>query len=186
MSALITKILTWLNSLVSTVTNQFSGDLSLDFLAVIFFLVVMLLIAFSLGRNRIVVAIISTYLAAFIYLILPWSNQIRAWLSLEQVFWVNLGIFALAWLICYSVLVSSVLRSRASLGDSSVLIVLLLSIVETGFLFSIAIALLKVGELLALSPVLLKYFGATGAAFAWMLLPLVVFLFLKRRRSAVS
>ena len=117
MSALITKILTWLNALVSAVTNQFSGDLSLDFLAVIFFLVVMLLIAFSLGRNRIVVAIISTYLAAFIYLILPWSDQIRAWLSLEQVFWVNLGIFAAAWLICYSVLVSSVLRSRASLGD---------------------------------------------------------------------
>lgn len=156
----------------------------------IFLMVVILLIAFGIGKTRMLLAILSTYVAFLIALSFPFYTYLKAVSSLGAwPFWPQLTVFWIGFFLAFFILNKSTLKSKMSLRGSSPLLILWLSIVETGFLVSV---MLSYGQPeipnFQLSPLLTSYFGTSTSRFVWALLPLVSIFFVKpsRRSSPVS
>ena len=158
-------------------------------LVILFFVVVVFLIAFSLGKTKILLAVISTYISLFLLAIFPFIFQVEkffgGWFGLSAVFWTRLSVFILFFAISLAILNKSTLKPRMSMQESSPFSILFLSILESGFLVSALMAFLDSASQskLGLSPWLLAYFGTQKAEFVWAVLPLLALVFLKRRKA---
>lgn len=157
-------------------------------LLTLFFVVVVFLIAFSLGKTKILLAIVSTYIALFLLAIFPFVFQIEKyfddWAGLSAVFWARLSVFVLFFIISLAILNKSILKSRMSMQESSPFAILFLSILESGFLLSAILSFLdSVSQSkLNLSSLVLDYFGTLNARFIWAVLPLLAMVFLRRKK----
>lgn len=158
-----------------------SGLGSSDFLLGIFLAVAVLVIAFGSGKTRILLAILASYLAAFLALVFPFSNDlakiIQSYLKLRGMFWGQLAVFVVAFAVAFWLLNRSVLKPRLSLKESSPFVILILSILETGFLASLLVSYWqKDPTVFKISPWLTAYFSGKIAQFVWAVLPLFSFL----------
>ncbi len=163
-------------------------------MTVLFFVVVVFLVAFSLGKTRILLAVLSVYIAGFLEFIFPFNSKIQPffvksdWLGLAPAFWLNLSVFLIIFLISLAILNRSILKPKMSLQESSPFTILFLSILVSGFLTSLIFSYLlaslpaKSNFLATLSPWLLKYFATKNAQFVWAVLPLLAMMFLRRKR----
>ncbi len=157
-------------------------------LAVLFFVVVVFLIAFSLGKTRILLAILSTYIALFLLVIFPFVFQVEKffgnWTGLPAVFWTRSAVFVLFFIISLAVLNGSILKPRMSIQESSPFTILFLSILEAGFLVSSILSFWDSASHSAfkISPLLLQYFGTENTQFIWAVLPLLAMIFLRRKK----
>ena len=157
-------------------------------LAGLFLVVVIFLLAFSLGKTKILLAIVSTYVALLLLIIFPFVFQIEkffgGWFGLPAVFWTRLSVFILFFAVSLAILNKSILKPRMSMQESSPFAILFLSILESGFLISALLSFLdSVSQTkLGLSPWLLAYFGTQNSQFIWAVLPLLALVFLRRKK----
>jgi len=158
-------------------------------LAGLFLVVVIFLLAFSLGKTKILLAIVSTYIALFLLYIFPFVFQIEklfgGWFGLSAVFWVRLSVFIVFFALSLAILNKSILKPRMSMQESSPFSILFLSILESGFLVSALMTFLDSASQskLSFSPWLLTYFGTQNAQFIWAVLPLLALVFLRRKKT---
>src|SRR3989344_3299087 len=161
MNEFFTKVFLELNDFSKNLMGGFNLEkFNMDILVALFLLVVIFLVAFSLGKTKILLAIVSTYVALFLLAIFPFVFQIEkffdGWFGLSAVFWVRLSVF-----------------------------VLFLSILESGFLVSAILGFLDSASQskLGLSSLVLTYFGTPKALFIWAVLPLLALVFLRRKKA---
>ncbi|MDO8494930.1 MAG: hypothetical protein Q7S32_00180 [bacterium] len=159
------------------------GSLSADMLVGIFLAVVILLVAFGIGKTRMLLAIISTYVAYLVAEFFPFYSAVSKIAKAPGVFWTHLAIFAIAFALAFFILNKSVLKSKMSLRESPPLMILWLSIVETGLLVSLILSYWRPGlDKINFSPLLINYFSGDVARFVWVLLPLLSMLLIKHSR----
>lgn len=192
MSEFLTKTLLTFSDWAKGLTGLgFSkADFNADYLVGIFLMVVILLIAFGVGKTRMLLAILSTYIAFLVTLFFPFYSVIKAKAGfIPEVFWPQVAVFFVIFFMAFYVLNKSVLRSKISLKESSPMIILWLSMVETGFLVSIFFSYgVPEWPAFKISPWLTTYFATGLAHFVWSVLPLLSILFVKpgRRSSSIS
>lgn len=191
MSEFLTKTLLTLSDWAKILTGLgFSkADFNADYLVGIFLMVVVLLIAFGIGKTRMLLAILSTYMAFLVTLFFPFYAVIKTKVAfVPEVFWPQTAVFLVVFMLAFFILNKSVLRSKMSLKESSPMIILWLSIVETGFLASIIFSYgVPEWPAFQMSPWLSTYFGTGPSRFVWSVLPLLSIFFVKPgRRSASS
>jgi len=190
MNEFFTKVFLELNDFSKNLMGGFNLEkFNMDILVALFLLVVIFLVAFSLGKTKILLAIVSTYVALFLLAIFPFVFQIEkffdGWFGLSAVFWVRLSVFVLLFILSLAILNKSILKPRMSMQESSPFSILFLSILESGFLVSAILGFLDSASQskLGLSSLVLTYFGTPKALFIWAVLPLLALVFLRRKKA---
>lgn len=160
---------------------------SWQFIMLIGFLVGVCLYGWSVGRNRLFAALLSTYLSYTIVKAIPWQG-INKFISVKpgalpsyEIFFFIAIFLALLFLLPRSSIGSSLRLHKRIKGQWYE--VLIFSILQVGLLICLILSFLPSKVILDLTPILRQYFMGEEIKFIWIFLP-IVFLMLLGRRSA--
>lgn len=157
------------------------SGLRYDWLIIFFFVFAILLVAFSLGRSRMLLALLSLYVAAFLEPHFVYFDKLRETIKNVPNHWLHVGLFLLIYAIVFGVINRSVLKHRLILAESSIFAVVLIAIVEMGFLAAILFSYFPPELLERVPPKLIPYFATKTAQFWWAIVPILVLLFSKKK-----
>jgi len=155
-----------------------------DLFIVIFFIVAALLYGLSLGRNRILVILISVYMALALVNAFPFSESLLAELKLGDSFVLKVTLFASIILVLFFLLSRSALSSAlvSRRGDGSWFQVIIFSFLHVGLLISLVLSFVPKDFLENLSPLTRRIFATDTARFLWLLLPIIAMCLIMGRR----
>lgn len=156
----------------------------------LFFLLVIFLVALSFGKTRIALALVATYLSAFLESIFWYQPNLEklfdSFLSLPSGFWSRLLVFILFFIISFLILNRSILKPKMSLQESPPFTILFLSIVLGVFWLSILTSYLPGGGFAGAGWPAKSYLTMPNIKFIIAALPLAGLLFVKRKRSLLE
>lgn len=158
-----------------------------DIFIILVFLIAVLIYGFFLGRNRMIVLLVSTYFSFSIVQVIPWQKLSDiAWLGIEKTpsirIFVFLGFILLFFFLIPRSVLSSALRLRKR-GEASWIQLFLLSIVQIGLLAMIIFSFLPKEAIEALAPFIQKIFIGSDAQFVWITLPILVVILMRRKKK---
>lgn len=195
MNHLLSEALLKLSDLAKIFNGWFQWpDMSFDWnrniIFGLFFGVAILIIAFGLGKSRMAAVVISTYTAAFVETVFPFRAAVHDILKqltgLNDVFWARGLVFLVVLALALAIINRSVLKPRLIFRRASVLAMIILSLIETGFLINVFISYGALESTGFKMPFFLAgYFGNANADFFWAVMPLLSFLLLKHKRGLV-
>jgi len=159
-----------------------------DILMIIGFLVGIFLYGSFLGRNRIILLILSTYFAWIICQVLPWSKFLR-WSALglpatpspSLKIFVFLGLILFFCLIIPRSVLSSALRIRSA-ADATWWQVFILSILQLGLLITLIFWFLPSEVIVNFAPLIKRIFIGPDAQFVWLTLPILGITLMRKRK----
>ena len=144
-----------------------------DLFIVLFFLVTVFLYGLSLGRDRIIVILVSIYMALADVSNAPILSKLDATVNLGQFFAFRvttfLGIFVLLFFLLSR---SALLKTFGSLAAGSWWQVLVFSIFHVGLLVSITLSFLPPDAVAHLAPVTRQIFASDSGRFFWIVAPI--------------
>lgn len=183
---IMSRILIYLTDF-SGFIKKFTGDVGssgvhYDWLIIFFFCFVILVISLASGRSKMLLALLALYAAIFLERHFIYFNKIRELFKNLPEYWIHLGLFLLFYAIIIVIFSRSYLRGRLTLAESSIAIVILVAIVEMGFLATILISYFPAEWLGKVPPKFLPYFGTEKAQFWWATVPILVLLFSKKKK----
>lgn len=187
MSQILSQILLYLTDF-GKFMQKVAGDFeavgnSSGWLVILFFIFVVFLVGFTLGRTRMLLALISIYTAAFIENHFIYFDAIRGYFKSAPEYWVHIGLFLILYVIIFNIFNRSILKHRLAVKEASVLAISLEAVLIVGLLASIVVAYLPADQLKFLPANLLKYFTTKNAQFFWAAAPVALALFLRGRRE---
>ena len=192
MNEFISQILLYLTDF-SKFIQQFTGGFSLpqlhyDWLIIFFFVFVIILVAVSLGRTRMLLALLSLYIAGFLESRFIWLDNLRGLAIFQNKpdFWIHIGLFFVIYFLAFAILNRSILKPRLSLAEVSVFSLFGVTVFEMGFLATVILNYFPPELLERVPPRLVTYFGTKTAQFIWAALPLLILLALKNRKPKPS
>lgn len=140
-----------------------------------------LLWGLSLGRTRALVSLLSIYIAYVLITIFPYLAYVNDALNLNyDISFIRIGLFFAVYIIVFAILNGSVVKARLTMGESSLIIVGLISMLQLGLLISIIINNLSAVILRQAPEYILPFFYGQQVLFIWFLLPMVSLLFIKK------
>src|SRR3989338_176741 len=157
------------------------GILLIAFLVFSFFI-----IGLSLGRSRLMIGMISVYVAYFLSGFFPFYSQIDIFLKQVQNYQVKIGFFLFFYILTLLFLGRSLARARFSLNEIPFFTILFLSIIHGGFMASVLINFLPPEIIEKISPAISNYFISKESQFAWAILPVLSFLFLGKKKNQTT
>lgn len=162
-----------------------------DALTAIFLVVAVLLVAFGVGKTRMMLAILSTYVAAFLQTVFPFFSSLAkldTWKIGGTGFLPKTVVFAMGFALALFILNRSVLKTKMSSQEVSPLVLLWLSMTEVGFMLSLLFSYGHPENIVPSSWFILigKYFSSAGANLFWAVLPLLSLFLLKAKRRPAT
>ncbi len=185
-NALISEVLGRLADFAQYVQKFFGGangfpKLNYSWLVVLFFVFVVFLVGLNLGKSRLLLSLVSLYIAAFLEPHFVYFDKLRELLKGRPEFWLHIGLFLTFFIISLLILNRSVLKHSLTLRETSFLPIILAAILEIGFLASLLMAYLP-REIAGSWPAgIVNLFNTKNARFWWALAPLILLLFMKRK-----
>ncbi|MEY4744372.1 MAG: hypothetical protein RL272_317 [Candidatus Parcubacteria bacterium] len=144
-----------------------------DLYIVLFFLVTVFLYGMSLGRDRIIVILVSIYMALAVVSNAPILGKLDASINLGQFFAFRvttfLGIFVLLFFLLSR---SALLKTFGSLAAGKWWQVLLFSVFHVGLLVSITLSFLPPDAIGHLAPATQRIFASDMGRFFWIVAPI--------------
>jgi len=158
---------------------------SWDLFIFIFFIVGALLYGFSLGRDRILVILISIYMALAVVSNAPLINQFNLALHLSENVILHISIFLSAFVILFFLLSRSALIK--TIGDNNApgkwWQVIVFSILQVGLLISITMSFLPAEFLANFSQTTRSIFISDFGKTAWLILPIAIMALAPKSKS---
>ncbi|MDD5251509.1 MAG: hypothetical protein PHT12_02645 [Patescibacteria group bacterium] len=149
-----------------------------DLFIVLFFIVTVFLYGMSLGRDRIVVILVSIYMALAVVSNAPYIGSLRN--GGEQYAAFRIAIFVGIFITLFFLLSrSALLRNIGNLANGSWFQVLAFSIMHVGLLVSITLSLLPPEALGSLAPATRTIFVSDNGRFFWIVAPIISMAMLK-------
>lgn len=149
---------------------------SWDLFILLFFIVGALLYGFSLGRDRIIVILVSIYMALAVVGNAPILRQLNLAFHLNDTTVLRISFFFGVFVILFFLLSRSALLK--TIGENSVAgawwQVILFSILQVGLLISITLTLLPAEVLNNFSYTTQRIFTSDWGRSAWLILPIIV------------
>ena len=160
-----------------------------DIFIILVSLIAIFIYSFVLGKNRMILILLSSYFSLTIMKFLPWDRLASiSWLGIGQSPAPSLKILIFLALILFffifiprSVL-SSALRIRKR-GDASWIQLSILGILQVGLFVSILLSFLPEEATAEFTPVIDKIFLGQGAQFIWIALPLFAITLMKKQKK---
>ena len=160
-----------------------------DIFIVLIFLIAVMVYGLFVGRNRMVVILISSYFSFLIVQNIPWWKLSSfGWLGIEQSPSSSLRIilFLSIILLFYFLMPRSILTSVFRLkkrGIASWWQLFLLSIVQVGLLAMVILSFLSDDAILNLGSIIKKIFIGPEAQFVWITLPILTMVLMRKKKS---
>ncbi len=152
-----------------------------EILFIILGIVFILIWGLSLGRTRALVSLLAIYIAYVIETLFPYLSYINDGLNLNyDISFIRIGLFFAAYIIVFAILNGSVVKVRLTMGESSLMIVGLISMLQLGLLISIIINNLSAAILRQAPEFILPFFYGQQVLFVWFLIPIASLLFIKK------
>lgn len=150
------------------------------FLALAFIFLAVFFYGMRAGRGRAVLLLLGLYFAMVLTDLFPYEENLLANFQTEP-FYLRAGLFVLAILVSFNVLIRSPLRSFAVQERRSPLFhILLLSILVLGIFVSYLTTILPEGYLAEMDHPVFKYFKTENAQFWWSLAGLLGLAFIRK------
>jgi len=152
-----------------------------DLFIILFFLIAGFLYGLSLGRDRIIVILVSIYMALAVVNTAPYIGTVASEIGLSQLFVLRISAFLGVFIVLFFLLARSALLQTFVTSDShgSWWQVLLFSFLHVGLLIAITLSFLPKEASLNLAPVTRRLFVTDTARFVWILLPIVAMILIK-------
>ena len=177
-------------TIYSFLSNFYIGAASgWDIFIGIIFLITVLVYGLFLGRNRMIVLLISSYFSFLIIQNIPWWKLSSiSWLGLEQSPSSSLKtiLFLGVILLFYFLIPRSVLTSTFRLrkrGLASWWQLLLLAVVQVGLLVMVIISFSPQESISNLGSLIRKTFIGPEAQFVWITLPILVLVLMRKKKG---
>ncbi len=164
--------------------NQPSWDLFI----VLFFVVSAFVYGVSLGRDRMVIILISMYMSLGVVTYAPFLMQDHkinlgvAGAGGDQFFILKAGVFLGLFLLLFFFVSRSALSHIIGMGHhaSSLFQALLFSVLQVGMLVTLVLSFLPETAVAHLAPVTRQIFTSPNARFAWIVAPIIAMLLVKK------
>jgi hypothetical protein len=147
---------------------------SWDLFIVIFFLVTVFLYGMSLGRDRVIVILVSIYMALAVVSKLPLISSVVNNAKFGQFFALKvttfLGIFVLLFFMMSR---SALQKTFGNLGAGKWWQIMLFSTFHVGLLVSITLSFLPPEAVASLAPLTRQVFASEGGQFFWIIAPII-------------
>lgn len=161
-----------------------------DLFIILIFLIAVLVYGFFLGRNRMIILLLSSYFSLAIVQVFPWIKlSSLSWLgtgtepSSSLKILIFLGIILLLYFLIPRSILSSTLRIKKR-GEASWLRLFILSIAQVGLLAMIILSFLSIQVISDLGYWIKKIFIGPEAQFVWITLPIIVMILMRRKKKA--
>ena len=160
-----------------------------DIFIILVFLIAVLIYGLFLGRNRMIVLLISSYFSFLIIQNIPWWKlSSLGWLGIEQDPSSSLKIilFLGVILLLYFLIPRSILTSTFRLkkrGLASWWQLLILATVQVSFLSMVILSFLPQEALSNLGSIIKKIFIGPEAQFVWIILPILIIVLMRRKKD---
>ena len=160
-----------------------------DLFIILIFLIAVFVYGFFLGRNRMIILLLSSYFSLTIVQAIPWERlSSLGWLGISQgpssslKIIIFLGIVILFYFLVPRSVLSSTLRIKKR-GDASWIQILVLSIAQVGLLAMVILSFLPETNIDVLDSSVKKIFVGPEAQFVWLVLPVLAMVLIKRRKN---
>lgn len=170
----------------STQANNFVASIdwskpSWDLFIILFFIVAGFLYGLSLGRDRIIVILISVYMALAVVNSAPFIGNFQADIGIDQFFAFRISTFVVVFIVLFFLMSRSALLSTIASSDKSGAWwqVLLFSFLHVGLLISITLSFLPPAAATHLAPLTQKIFVQDIGRFIWIVAPIVAMILIK-------
>ena len=148
----------------------------------LFFVISVLIYSFTLGRDRIVAILISTYLSLAVATNLPYADKLNELISRTGGFAFQTAAFLAAFILLFVFLSSSsLIQSLSNLGGSFWQVILF-SLLQVGLLTSVILSFLPPAALDQLSFFTKIVFLSELGRFCWVVLPILALVFVRGRQ----
>ncbi|MFA5021533.1 MAG: hypothetical protein WC508_00415 [Patescibacteria group bacterium] len=154
-----------------------------DLIILLFLIISVLIYSFTLGRDRIVAILISTYLALAVTTNLPFMDKLAAWLNQTHIFGYQISAFLIVFAVLFLMLSRSTLTQMISNLSGSWWQVIILSLLQVGLLISIILSFLPPSVSNSLSDFTKIIFTSELGKFCWIVLPILALVFFQRRAN---
>lgn len=153
-----------------------------DLFMILFFVTATFLYGLTLGRARVVVQIVASYMTVALLASAPFLGKLEARTPLNHTLF-YLAAFLAVFLILFLLLSRSAFHQHLSEGRGAWWDVLILSVVQIGFLASIILSSMSGWALGHLSPVTRTVFTSGPAPFIWTVLPIGALVIIRGRHE---
>lgn len=145
-------------------------------------LIFLLLYGLSLGRTRALISLLGIYIAYAIMSVFPYLDRLHDLVRVSpELYITRVGLFLFVYVVVFSILNRSLVKSRLTLKEASFFSVSVISILQLGLLITIItniipLSALKIpGNLSGLT----EYFSTNEALFYWFLVPILIVSFMR-------
>ena len=154
---------------------------SWDLFIILFFVVAGFLYGLSLGRDRIIVILISVYMALAVVNSAPFIGNFQADIGIDQFFAFRISTFVVVFIVLFFLMSRSALLSTIASSDTrgAWWQVLLFSFLHVGLLISITLSFLPPTASTHLAPLTQKIFVQDIGRFVWIVAPIAAMILIK-------
>ena len=180
---LATNVVAVGGDIANAITSVNWAQPSWDLFIIIFFIVIVFFYGMMLGRDRIIIILVSIYMALAVVSNAPFIGELRldsggGFLVFRVMAFV--GIFVLLFFLLSR---SAVMKSFAHMGSGNWWQVLLFSIFHVGLLVSVTLTLLPPEATDHLAPMTRQVFASDTGRFLWIVAPILGIVMLKSGSS---
>lgn len=154
---------------------------SWDLFIILFFIVAALLYGLSLGRDRVIVILISVYMALAVVNSAPGIGTFTADVGLNQFFVFRVSTFVVVFIVLFFLMSRSALLATIASADNhgSWWQVLLFSFLHVGLLISITLSFLPPSASEHLAPMTQRIFVHETSRFLWIVVPIAAMMLIR-------
>ena len=153
-----------------------------DLFVILFFVVATFLYGITLGRARVVVQIVSSYMTMALLAAAPFLSQVQNKTPLSHAVFYLISFLVVFSLLC-ALLSKSAFHRHLAEGKGSWGDVLVLSVVQIGLLTSIALSSLSAQTIGMFSPITRTIFTGQPASFVWVVLPILALVVIRGKKA---
>jgi len=153
-----------------------------DIFIILFFIIATFLYGLTLGRARVVVQIVSSYMTMAVLSAAPFLDKIEARTPLNHTVFYLIAFMAV-FVLLFLLLSKSAFHQHLSEGRGAWTDVLVLSIVQIGFLTSIVLSSMSGFALGHVSGITQIVFAKQPAPFIWTLLPIAALIVIRGKKK---
>lgn len=154
---------------------------SWDLFIVLFFIIAGFLYGLSLGRDRVIVILVSIYMALAVVNTAPFIGTLQANVGVSGIFVLRISAFLIVFIALFLLLARSALLQTIANSDTkgSWWQVMLFSFLHVGLLISIVLSFLPADAANQLAPLTRRMFASETARFLWIIGPILAMVLIK-------
>ena len=147
-------------------------------------LVFMIMYGLSLGRTKALISLLGIYVALAFDAAFPYLEQAHSILAFKtDIYTTRLALFLAVYLVVFAILNNSFAKGRLTLKESSIISVAVISLAQIGLLVAVITNIIPKEIMEKMPEYLSSYFSTKQALFYWIVVPIIVLIFIRSKKS---